>query len=129
MTTMKHLVTGLCSMAIVSGAFATHEVKSLQDWRVLVSSSKPVFLMVYAKHNKDCKDVARVVTRAESKYGDKIIFAQVDFSKARDVLTNFVDEGNLLPVLVFFKNGTDIKKHVGQILESELKHELKKMLV
>lgn len=99
---------------------------SLDDFKKLLLSDKPVLIDFHTIWCAPCKKMAPIIDSIEIEYKDSAIVMRIDVDKSKDVANTYKIEG--VPVFILFKNGMEVWKHNGMISKEELEGQIKKYL-
>lgn len=92
----------------------------------LLTADKLLILKFYADWCNPCRILATHLGEVLANYPDTVELASIDVDKFKDLPKELEIRG--IPVLVFYKNGEFLGKHVGLLNRYELKNLLEKFL-
>lgn len=92
----------------------------------LLTADKLLILKFYADWCNPCRLLSTQLDDVLPSYEDKMQIASIDVDKFKDLPKELEIRG--IPVLVFYKNGEFLGKHVGLLNRYELKNLLEKFL-
>ena len=92
-----------------------------QNFKELLASGKPMVVDFWAQWCGPCKMVGPIVDELAKEYEGKVVIGKCD-----------VDENSDLPgefgILIFFKDGKQVDKHVGAATKAALEDKIKSLL-
>ena len=92
----------------------------------LQTADKLLILKFYADWCNPCRILSTHLNEVLANYPDTVELASIDVDKFKDLPKELEIRG--IPVLVFYKNGEILGKHVGLLNRYELKNLLEKFL-
>ena len=94
------------------------EIKSVEDFKNIVESGKPVLLDFYADWCGPCQVLLPTIEKLAEKHGDHFEIAKVNVDKNGELAQQFAIRS--IPALFFLKDGKIQERLAGVQLESTL---------
>ena len=91
---------------------------SLEDFRALLKTDKPVLIDFHTVWCAPCRKMAPIVDKIEEDFKGKAVVMRIDVDKSSDVGKAYNIKG--VPVFILFKDGSEKWKHNGALSEEEL---------
>lgn len=92
----------------------------------VLESKTPVVVDFYADWCGPCKVISPVLERLEKAYGGKFRLVKVNVERERELAAEF--EIQLVPTILFFKNGKPVASQLGAPPESMLREKIDKLV-
>lgn len=84
----------------------------------LISSDKTVLVDFWAPWCGPCKAIGPIIENAATEYEGRLIVAKMNVDENSETPAKFNVRG--IPMLVLFRNGAPIAKHVGALTKGQL---------
>lgn len=102
------------------------EVTSISDFQAKISQSSKTFVKFYATWCGSCKHMKPIIDAIAGEYGDTYDFIAVDVDAGSKLADKYDITG--LPTVIFFKDGKQVGKVVGEKSREDLTSIMKQSL-
>ena len=99
---------------------------SLEDFRALLKTEKPVLIDFHTVWCAPCRKMAPVIDKIEEDFKEKAVVMRIDVDKSSDVGKAYDIKG--VPVFILYKDGVEKWKHNGIVAEQELIRQINNQL-
>lgn len=99
---------------------------SLEDFRALLKTEKPVLIDFHTVWCAPCRKMAPVIDKIEEDFKGRAVVMRIDVDKSSDVGKAYDIKG--VPVFILYKDGVEKWKHNGIVAEQELIRQINNQL-
>lgn len=90
-----------------------------EEYRTLTKADKTVLVDLYAEWCTPCRKMAPFLTQMQLDYKEEMTISRIDVDRNPTLAEQLNIQS--LPLLILYKNGKEVWRHVGYISENDLK--------
>lgn len=126
MVTDGHPGDILITVKLAQGRAGVVEIDDDSFSREVLNSSLPVVVDFWASWCGPCRMIAPIMEKLASQYAGRIKFCKINVDENRRSASEY--EAMSIPLLVFFKNGSEAGRSVGALPEPALRSKMDQIL-
>lgn len=113
---------------LAGSSLSSAEITQLtdQNFKQIISGSKPVVLDVYTDWCGPCKQLAPVLKELNNEMGDRFIFAKMNAEQQSKLADHF--KISAYPTIIFIKDGKEVGRIMGFFSKQALAKEIENRL-